>query len=307
MPNPFASANFNPLNGLQGYTTIFDASGIIDAGIVSNPAQLGYTVPWMSAYMQSILNQLDMGSVVPDVAAAYGGAQWQVGVSYAVTADGNTTYYIDNGFQGTSGQDVIFDMVGSDIANTGDGDDLIILGGGDNHIDAGSGADVVLTSVGNDVIKLGQGDDYARTWEGDDQVKAGGGHDTVIADGGADRVWGQGGRDTLDGGAGADMLHGGGGRDRLIGGADDDVLTGGNGRDTFVFHAGDGADSITDFGRGNDKVLLEMIPGFASWGDVQAGLSQVGGDVVLALSAADQIVFEGLSLVDLNASDFIFA
>lgn len=55
------------------------------------------------------------------------------------------------------------------------------------------------------------------------------------------------GNDVLNGGAGNDTIDGNGGNDTITGGLDDDVLTGGEGFDTFVFGAGDGNDTITDF------------------------------------------------------------
>ena len=58
---------------------------------------------------------------------------------------------------------------------------------------------------------------------------------------------GGGGNDTLNGGAGDDVIHAGTGADRL---------TGGTGADTFVFVADEGADRITDFELGVDRIDL---------------------------------------------------
>jgi len=55
------------------------------------------------------------------------------------------------------------------------------------------------------------------------------------------------GDDLLDGGAGNDTIDGDGGNDTITGGADDDSITGGDGFDTFIYEAGDGDDTITDF------------------------------------------------------------
>ena len=64
------------------------------------------------------------------------------------------------------------------------------------------------------------------------------------------------GKDVLDGGGQNDTLDGGNGNDTLIGGAGNDALTGGAGADTFVYNQGNGADTITDFGAGNDLIDL---------------------------------------------------
>ena len=65
--------------------------------------------------------------------------------------------------------------------------------------------------------------------------------------------------DALFGEEGADILHGGHGADTLDGGAGADTLTGGDGVDTFVFTAGDGIDTITDFTPGTDRIDLSAL------------------------------------------------
>lgn len=65
------------------------------------------------------------------------------------------------------------------------------------------------------------------------------------------------GDDVLDGGAGNDMLFGGGGNDTLAGGTGDDTLTGDSGNDTFIYTAGDGNDTISDFNSGNTGTLSD--------------------------------------------------
>ena len=72
-----------------------------------------------------------------------------------------------------------------------------------------------------------------------------------------DTLTGVAGADTLSGLAGDDELDGGAGDDRIIGGADDDELEGGTGDDTFVFAAGHGDDTITDFKDGTDVITIE--------------------------------------------------
>ena len=52
----------------------------------------------------------------------------------------------------------------------------------------------------------------------------------------------------FDGLGGNDTIQGGWGMDYLVGGAGNDMLTGGFGDETFVFAAGHGSDTITDFG-----------------------------------------------------------
>jgi Ca2+-binding RTX toxin-like protein len=73
--------------------------------------------------------------------------------------------------------------------------------------------------------------------------------------------------DTITGNAFANNLKGNGGSDRLDGGAGADTLSSGAGVDTFVFRFGQstvtGADRITDFAIGSDKIDLLSATGLA--------------------------------------------
>src|SRR5262249_31999250 len=64
---------------------------------------------------------------------------------------------------------------------------------------------------------------------------------------------------TLIGNSAANTLNGGGGNDILKGGGGNDVLTGGAGSDRFVFETNPGADRITDFVKGTDKIDLDAF------------------------------------------------
>lgn len=95
-------------------------------------------------------------------------------------------------------------------------------------------------------------DFYGRSYTDRDGDKLFGGHDYLdehqVGGDGNDALLGRGGDDTLDGGAGDDRLRGDDGAD---------VLTGGEGEDHFIFmDPEDGADVITDFTRGEDKIKL---------------------------------------------------
>ena len=83
----------------------------------------------------------------------------------------------------------------------------------------------------------------------DNNIDGGQGNDTLYGGPG-------GGDDDMDGGQGHDRIFGGQGADTLIGGQGDDRLAGGHGDDVFVFGPGDGADTVTDFSGGTDKIDL---------------------------------------------------
>ena len=83
----------------------------------------------------------------------------------------------------------------------------------------------------------------------DNDLNGGAGNDTLYGGPG-------GGDDVMAGGLGNDRLFGGQGNDTLDGGPGDDRLAGGPGADVFVFGPGEGADTVTDFSSGTDKVDL---------------------------------------------------
>ena len=88
------------------------------------------------------------------------------------------------------------------------------------------------------------------------------GLDSLSGKGGNDKLYGGKDSDRLDGGAGNDSLIGYRGDDRLEGGKGDDYLNGCEGSDTYIFHAGDGNDTIVDYDPdhiGSDQLILSGI------------------------------------------------
>ncbi len=126
----------------------------------------------------------------------------------------------------------------------GGGDDSLRGGDAGERLWGGEGRDLITGARGNDRIAGGDGDDRLEGWRGNDRIAGGAGQD---------RLAGAEGRDTLSGGAGADWL------------------SGGPGRDTFVFAAGDGRDTVTDFAPGQDRL---MVTGTAS-------VTRAGDDIVV--------------------------
>lgn len=141
---------------------------------------------------------------------------------------------------------------GGDTANfaeieaveTGSGDDTIDASGSPVGVNANSGA-------GDDTITGGAGGDTLASGAGVDTIDGGAGADSI--DGGADE-------DSLQGGAGDDTIVGGDGADTIDGGEDDDFLTGGDEDDLFIYMAGQGDDTISDFNFGNTGALGDGDP-----------------------------------------------
>ncbi len=130
---------------------------------------------------------------------------------------------------------------------------------------------------------------------GNDSLKGGAGTDSLFGGAGNDTLLGLGGKDTLDGGAGNDMIDGGNGNDILLGGAGNDTLKGGEGSNSLTGDAGNdlfvyggGNDTITDYGKGKDKISLK---------EAQRTIKTVGvsnkTDVVLTLDNGKTITVKG--------------
>ncbi len=103
------------------------------------------------------------------------------------------------------------------------------------------------------------------------------------------------GNDVLTGKLGADTISGGGGHDTITGGLGNDRLTGGTGVDVFVFKPGDGADVITDFKAGEDRLSIATDGTFAVWQEA-ATVNGVSGTLVhYGPGTGDTVMLAGVS------------
>lgn len=93
-----------------------------------------------------------------------------------------------------------------------------------------------------------------------------------------------------------------GGDDTFDGDAGNDTLTGGADNDVFVIGASSGADTITDFTLGADKIDLQAL-GINAIEDLT--LTDVEGNVVIDLGDGNQITLEGRAAAELDNDDFI--
>lgn len=107
------------------------------------------------------------------------------------------------------------------------------------------------------------------------------------------------------GNAGNNKLFGEFGSDSLAGGKGDDFLTGGDGYDTFVFHKGDGVDTVTDFNNATDTMSLSGFAGVSNFAELSSHITQHGDDVWISFGS-DRLVLQHTPLSDMNAADFSF-
>jgi Ca2+-binding RTX toxin-like protein len=231
---------------------------------------------------------------------------------------------------GGRGHDRLYGNAGDDDLRGGDGNDRLNGGSGSDRMWGGKGNDVYhVDSVGDRVHesrnqgidtvsstlshKLGSNverlvltgsDDVNGTGNSLDNRLTGNVGDNALRGGsGHDILKGMAGDDRLDGGSGRDKLYGGSGSDVLKGGSGNDRLSGGSGEDTFVFQKNGGSDTVTDFRDGHDRIDARGLSGVDSLSDLN--VVQGEHDVMLA-HGTDILVLKGVTVSDLDNSDFIF-
>ena len=204
-----------------------------------------------------------------------------------------------NVWLGTENNELTVGHDGVDIVDGGGGRDLAMGRGGLNLVDGGSDGDIVLgTNGGFDVVTGGSGDDFV---VGAELVSGGSGNDTIAGSSGSDTLIGDGGDDWLSGGAGSDVI---------AGGADTDTLIGGDGADLFIYGAGDGDDTIVDFGNGSDMVDLTGLNGGAiTWDQLSAKFSATddgtGTEIDLSEWGGGTLTLLGVAPEALTAAMFV--
>ena len=249
----------------------------------------------------------------------------------------------DDSLTGRAGDDRIYGGEGNDTIDGGAGEDRIVGGGGDDSLTGGADADtfvfgeshgndtitdfadgtdiidlsaldgvtqlndltitdvggnaVITTSTGNTITLTGvsssdlDASDFVFSTTGDDT-------DNTIEGGDRDDdLEGLGGNDSLSGGAGEDWIDGGAGNDSMSGGADADV---------FVFEAGHGNDTITDFTVDEDCIDLSALDGVTQFNDLTIA-DDGNGNAVITTSTGNTITLTGVSTEDLDADDFVFS
>ena len=214
---------------------------------------------------------------------------------------------------GTDGSDTIDGLGGNDTINGLGGDDRLFGGAGDDTLNGGADDDRLFGQIGNDQLFGEGGNDLLIGDQGFDFIRGGDGDDRIEGGDQADNLGGDNGNDTILGGQGVDVLFGGLGNDRLDGGADNDRLFGQFGADTFIFADGHGQDTIGDFNALNalEKIDLSGITALGVYADFNAlnasgAVTTSGGGVLIDTGGGNSILLAGVSLTDLDNTDFIF-
>ena len=144
----------------------------------------------------------------------------------------------------------------------------------------------------------------------DNSILGGEGKNTLSGVAGNDILYGGKTNDSLNGGAGNDWLYGDAGADKLLGkdgddslwgGTGNDTLTGGAGADVFIYNAGDGKDTITDFA--NEDFLQIAADTFS------ASLNAKGNVVFKVDSTASAITLKQptATTFNVNGDDYVIS
>ncbi|MCC5663512.1 DUF4347 domain-containing protein [Nostoc sp. CHAB 5784] len=113
-----------------------------------------------------------------------------------------------------------------------------------------------LNDLNNNLNGFDNSADVINGQAGDDRIDGKSGNDLLRGGAGKDTLTGGAGNDTLLGGTGNNSLIGDAGNDILIGGDFSDTLTGGSGNDQFIYQTLSNSDTITDFNKSEDKLIL---------------------------------------------------
>ena len=203
-----------------------------------------------------------------------------LGGNDSIDATGND---LNNELTGNNRVNVLKGGLGNDTLDGAMGDDTLIGGWGDDTYWADTAGDVVAEKDGqgfDTIIAMSTSYSLVGTFVeelvllgGDDSQATGNSHDNVL--------YGNYGDNTLNGGYGADTLYGQGGAD------------------TFVFGTNSGFDTISDFSAAqNDRINVHAVAvghAHAEW------LTQVGGDVHIALGDGDMVAIIGATVADVSA------
>lgn len=151
----------------------------------------------------------------------------------------------------------------------------------------------VFTVPGLTLTGTAAGDSLAGSTKAD-SISGGAGGDSISGNAGGDTLGGDDGHDTMRAGTGDDILRGGAGNDVLRGEAGNDTVTTGAGIDRVLWGKGDGADRVTDFTLGSDRIGLAG----ATADQVTAAVVTDGGisGLKLTLGSGETLFLEGLGM-----------
>jgi Ca2+-binding RTX toxin-like protein len=176
------------------------------------------------------------------------------------------TYQSVENLRGSAFDDLLIGDANINAITGGGGHDTIEGGGGADNLNGGTGADWLSyrRSAAGVYVDLGTNTASGGDATGDTIAN----FENVVGSAHADVLVGSAADNAIDGVGGGDFLFGNAGLDVVTGGAGNDTMYGGADADTFVFDRGllrneEGADVISDFELGVDRIAFRMLSGGA--------------------------------------------
>ena len=150
---------------------------------------------------------------------------------------------------------------------------------------------IIQAIVGKTIInyKGTDGDDslYGKSerfnYNSDEIFNAGAGNDYISADSGNDVLYGE---------DGDDKLYGGNGDDVLVGGTGEDYLEGGSGNDSYIYHLGDGVDTVNNNDSSNWKNDKIVFGEGIKWEDLRFKRNGDNLEITFAQNKDDKIILK---------------
>ena len=215
----------------------------------------------------------------------------------------------DDFMYGGTEHDNLFGQGGADQMFGGSGNDSLYGWTGNDTLFGEDGDDVLYGDQNNDGLMGGAGNDRLYGGSEHDQLYGQEGNDLLDGGTGNDQLYGWTGEDTLTGGDGDDTLRGDQNDDTLNGGAGNDILFGGSEDDLFVFADGDGLDRVEDFtaGAGSvDRLDLQAVTSIGDMTELLAASRDEGADTVIDFGGGNEVTLVGVSRASLHEDDFLF-
>lgn len=301
-----------------GYADI-TASTIIDGGGIDTLDFSGYSTT--QVINLAVTSGTDTAPSLSDIGGATGNLALAVGtvIENAIGGSGSDSIFgnfTDNILTGNGGSDLLFGYGGNDTISGGDAADELNGGSGDDDLSGDGGNDRLVDSFGTNTLSGGAGNDIVSAFSGSSVLYGGSEDDILIGGIGADGLYGDAGSDVLIGDVSTTYF----GNDVLRGGTGDDMLSGGGGADQFLFNPADGTDTIgtlavdyatpsnssaiaADFQSGLDIIVLAGF-GYATPEEAFAHVTDGSGTATFS-DQGTTIIFDGLSVADLSADDFV--
>jgi len=238
------------------------------------------------------------------------------------TKAGETARIVNSGYLLSANSNAIYANAGEEtVINSGQiHGNIMLLGGDDTFVNRGGHlGGTVHGGLGNDIYvvdskglqiseDMGEGYDRVKSsvaWTLDmnfeEGMLTGKKNVNLIGNDTGDVLYGNSGNNHIRGDMGTDFITGGRGNDTLTGG---DGVNSGDTGDIFIFHHHSGADIITDFQDGTDKINLDAYTGIADFGDLT--IKKSGEDVVVMLADGDSITLLHTSKAMITEADFQF-